>query len=95
MYELHLTCSVFFSQLNQNVRTVHQNLNRIQVTLKDRNVITLDKLTPNLVQRTKEYIEKLRQGKTGNYTLFVVILLLAFTSCDFFWSLFQIEMWLI
>ncbi|XP_068184773.1 ubiquitin carboxyl-terminal hydrolase 37 [Antennarius striatus] len=51
-------------QLNQNVKTINQNLNRIQLTLKDNCVITLDKLPPTLVQRTKEYLEKLKQGKT-------------------------------
>ncbi|XP_068602511.1 ubiquitin carboxyl-terminal hydrolase 37 [Brachionichthys hirsutus] len=51
-------------QLNQNVKTINQNLNRIQLTLKDNSVITLDKLPPTLVQRTKEYLEKLKQAKT-------------------------------
>nr|XP_046259112.1 ubiquitin carboxyl-terminal hydrolase 37 [Scatophagus argus] len=52
-------------QLNQNVKTINQNLNRIQLTLKDNSVITLDKLPPTLVQRTKEYLEKLKQAKTA------------------------------
>ncbi|XP_036964509.1 ubiquitin carboxyl-terminal hydrolase 37 isoform X2 [Acanthopagrus latus] len=51
-------------QLNQNVKTINQNLNRIQLTLKDSSAITLDKMSPTLVQRTKEYLEKLKQTKT-------------------------------
>lgn len=56
-------------QLNQNMKTVNQSMNRIQLTLKDNSVIMLDKLPPTLVQRTKEYLEKLKKGKTGNCTL--------------------------
>uniref|UniRef100_A0A8C4I7V9 Ubiquitin carboxyl-terminal hydrolase n=1 Tax=Dicentrarchus labrax TaxID=13489 RepID=A0A8C4I7V9_DICLA len=55
-------------QLNQNVKTVSQNMNRIMLTLKDNCVITLDKMPSTLVQRTKEYLEKLKQGKPSNYT---------------------------
>uniref|UniRef100_A0A3Q3VY28 Ubiquitin carboxyl-terminal hydrolase n=1 Tax=Mola mola TaxID=94237 RepID=A0A3Q3VY28_MOLML len=51
-------------QLNQNMKTVNQSMNRIQLTLKDNSVIMLDKLPPTLVQRTKEYLEKLKKGKT-------------------------------
>ncbi|XP_027878252.1 ubiquitin carboxyl-terminal hydrolase 37 [Xiphophorus couchianus] len=50
-------------QLNQNVKSFTQNLNRIMLTLKDNSVITLDKMPAQLVQRTKEYLEKLKQGK--------------------------------
>ncbi|XP_035532565.1 ubiquitin carboxyl-terminal hydrolase 37 isoform X1 [Morone saxatilis] len=50
-------------QLNQNVKTISQNMNRIMLTLKDNCVITLDKMPSTLVQRTKEYLEKLKQGK--------------------------------
>lgn len=50
-------------QLNQNVKTINQNLNRIMLTLKDSSVITLDKLPPPLVQKTKDYLERLKQGK--------------------------------
>ncbi|XP_022595936.1 ubiquitin carboxyl-terminal hydrolase 37 isoform X1 [Seriola dumerili] len=50
-------------QLNQNVKNINQNLNRIMLTLKDNSVITLDKMPPTLVQKTKEYLEKLKQGK--------------------------------
>lgn len=50
------------------MKTIIQNANRIQLVLKDSSVITLDKLPPTLVQRTKEYLEKLKQGKTGSYT---------------------------
>uniref|UniRef100_A0A671U5Y0 Ubiquitin carboxyl-terminal hydrolase n=1 Tax=Sparus aurata TaxID=8175 RepID=A0A671U5Y0_SPAAU len=52
-------------QLNQNVKTISQNLNRIQLTLKDSSAITLDKMPPTLVQRTREYLEKLKQTKTS------------------------------
>ncbi|XP_067459090.1 ubiquitin carboxyl-terminal hydrolase 37 [Thunnus thynnus] len=51
-------------QLNQNVKTINQNPNRIMLTLKDNSLITLDKMTPTLVQKTKEYLEKLKQPKT-------------------------------
>lgn len=51
-------------QLHQNVKSLTQNLNRIMVTLKDNSVITLDKMPTQLVQRTKEYLEKLRQEKS-------------------------------
>ncbi|KAM4730868.1 ubiquitin carboxyl-terminal hydrolase 37 [Anableps anableps] len=51
-------------QLNQNVKSFTQNLNRIMLTLKDNSVITLDKMPTQLVQRTKEYLEKLKQGKS-------------------------------
>ncbi|XP_053733455.1 ubiquitin carboxyl-terminal hydrolase 37 [Synchiropus splendidus] len=52
-------------QLNQNVKSVSQNLTRISVTLKDNSIITLDKMSPNLLQKTKECLEKLKQGKTS------------------------------
>uniref|UniRef100_A0A8C6VR04 Ubiquitin carboxyl-terminal hydrolase n=1 Tax=Nothobranchius furzeri TaxID=105023 RepID=A0A8C6VR04_NOTFU len=48
-------------QLNQNVKTVTNNVSRISLTLKDSNIITLDKMSPSVVQRTKEYLEKLKQ----------------------------------
>ncbi|CAJ1078726.1 ubiquitin carboxyl-terminal hydrolase 37 isoform X1 [Xyrichtys novacula] len=51
-------------QLNQNVKNISHNSNRITLTLKDSSVITLDKVPPTLAQRTKEYLEKLKQGKT-------------------------------
>lgn len=38
------------------------------LTLKDNSVITLDKMSPALVQKTKEYLEKLKQGKSSKYT---------------------------
>ncbi|XP_034429463.1 ubiquitin carboxyl-terminal hydrolase 37 [Hippoglossus hippoglossus] len=50
-------------QLNQNVKNINQNLSRIMLTLKDNSVIVLDKMPPTLVQKTKEYLEKLKQGK--------------------------------
>jgi len=31
-------------------------------------VIILDKIPPTLLQKTKEYLEKLKLGKTSNYT---------------------------
>ncbi|XP_017285892.1 ubiquitin carboxyl-terminal hydrolase 37 isoform X2 [Kryptolebias marmoratus] len=51
-------------QLNQNVKSFSQNLNRFMLTLKDNSVITLDKMPLPLLQRTKEYLEKLKQGKS-------------------------------
>lgn len=51
-------------QLNQNLKNVNQNVNRIQLNLKDNSVITLDKMPLTLAQRTKEYLEKLKQGKS-------------------------------
>uniref|UniRef100_A0A3P9LTW2 Ubiquitin carboxyl-terminal hydrolase n=1 Tax=Oryzias latipes TaxID=8090 RepID=A0A3P9LTW2_ORYLA len=56
--------SVFFFQLNHNVKSISQNPNRIMLTLKDNVVIYLDKMPQPLVQRTKEYLEKLKQGKS-------------------------------
>lgn len=50
-------------QLKENVKNVNQNPNRIMLTLKDNSVITLDKLNPSLTQKTREYLEKLKQGK--------------------------------
>uniref|UniRef100_A0A3Q0RDB8 Ubiquitin carboxyl-terminal hydrolase n=1 Tax=Amphilophus citrinellus TaxID=61819 RepID=A0A3Q0RDB8_AMPCI len=50
-------------QLNQNVKNINQNMSRIILTLKDNSVITLDKMPLSLVQKTKEYLEKLKQGK--------------------------------
>uniref|UniRef100_UPI0037E7051E ubiquitin carboxyl-terminal hydrolase 37 n=1 Tax=Semicossyphus pulcher TaxID=241346 RepID=UPI0037E7051E len=51
-------------QLNQNVKNVNHNMNRIILNLKDNSVITLDKMQTTVAQRTKEYLEKLMQGKT-------------------------------
>uniref|UniRef100_A0A669CUP4 Ubiquitin carboxyl-terminal hydrolase n=1 Tax=Oreochromis niloticus TaxID=8128 RepID=A0A669CUP4_ORENI len=51
-------------QLNQNVKNISQNVNRIVLTLKDNSVITLDRMPQPLVQKTKEYLEKLKQGKS-------------------------------
>uniref|UniRef100_UPI003AAF3EB5 ubiquitin carboxyl-terminal hydrolase 37 isoform X1 n=1 Tax=Centroberyx gerrardi TaxID=166262 RepID=UPI003AAF3EB5 len=50
-------------QLNQNVKHISQNMNRIMLTLKDTSIITLDKIPTTLAQKTKEYLEKLKQGK--------------------------------
>uniref|UniRef100_A0A672HJQ1 Ubiquitin carboxyl-terminal hydrolase n=1 Tax=Salarias fasciatus TaxID=181472 RepID=A0A672HJQ1_SALFA len=50
-------------QLKENVKNVNQNPNRIILTLKDSNVISLDKLSPSLMLKLKEYLEKLKQGK--------------------------------
>uniref|UniRef100_A0A8C5H1D8 Ubiquitin carboxyl-terminal hydrolase n=1 Tax=Gouania willdenowi TaxID=441366 RepID=A0A8C5H1D8_GOUWI len=50
-------------QLHQNVKTISQNQNRITLMLKDSSTITLDKMTPSLTQKTREYLEKLKQGK--------------------------------
>ncbi|XP_024142909.1 ubiquitin carboxyl-terminal hydrolase 37 [Oryzias melastigma] len=51
-------------QLNHNVKNISQNQSRIMLTLKDNIVIYLDKMPQSLVQRTKEYLEKLKQGKS-------------------------------
>lgn len=51
-------------QLNQNVKSISHNGSRITLTLKDSSVIILDKMPTTLAQRTKEYLEKLKQGKT-------------------------------
>lgn len=53
-------------QLNQNVKNINQNVSRLILTLKDNSIITLDKMPLALVQKTKEYLEKLKQGKPGN-----------------------------
>ncbi|XP_003976082.1 ubiquitin carboxyl-terminal hydrolase 37 [Takifugu rubripes] len=50
-------------QLNQNLKTFSQNLSRIQLNLKDSSVIVLDKVPQMLVQRTYEYLKKLKQEK--------------------------------
>nr|XP_057938706.1 ubiquitin carboxyl-terminal hydrolase 37 [Doryrhamphus excisus]XP_057938707.1 ubiquitin carboxyl-terminal hydrolase 37 [Doryrhamphus excisus] len=52
-------------QLNQNVKSVCPNMTRIILTLKDSSVITLDKMSPSLAQKTKDYLEKMKQGKTS------------------------------
>ncbi|XP_041857328.1 ubiquitin carboxyl-terminal hydrolase 37 isoform X2 [Melanotaenia boesemani] len=56
-------CKTF--QLNQNVKSISLVASRIVLSLKDNIVITLDKLPMSLAQRTKEYLEKLKQGKSG------------------------------
>uniref|UniRef100_A0A8D3CLA9 Ubiquitin carboxyl-terminal hydrolase n=1 Tax=Scophthalmus maximus TaxID=52904 RepID=A0A8D3CLA9_SCOMX len=64
------TFQVLFSLFchSSSVRgSINQNVSRIILTLKDSSVITLDKVPPTLVQKTKEYLEKLKQGKPGNY----------------------------
>lgn len=74
-------------QLNQNVKNFSQNLNRIMLTLKDHSVITLDKMPPSLVQRTKEYLEKLKQGKSGNQICFSILI---FTLKELFWAVLNL-----
>lgn len=56
-------------QLKQNVKTFSQSLSRIQLTLKDGSIIVLDKVPQALVQRTHEYLKKLKQEKEGDFTL--------------------------
>ncbi|XP_047456420.1 ubiquitin carboxyl-terminal hydrolase 37 isoform X2 [Mugil cephalus] len=51
-------------QLNQNLKNFTQNLNRIILTLKDNCVISFDRMPSSVTQKTKEYLEKLKQGKT-------------------------------
>lgn len=57
----------FHPQLNQNVKNIVPNPSRISLSLKDNSVITLDKMPSPLFQKTKDYLEKLKQGKTGSY----------------------------
>ncbi|XP_018590953.1 ubiquitin carboxyl-terminal hydrolase 37 isoform X1 [Scleropages formosus] len=56
-------------QLNQNVKNVvlgpMQNQIRIVVSLKDSSVVTFDKVPVTLAQKMKEYLEKLKQGKSA------------------------------
>uniref|UniRef100_A0A7N8XKQ2 Ubiquitin carboxyl-terminal hydrolase n=1 Tax=Mastacembelus armatus TaxID=205130 RepID=A0A7N8XKQ2_9TELE len=47
---------------------ISQSATRITLTLMDKSVITLDKMPQPLAQKTKEYLEKLKQGKQSNYT---------------------------
>ncbi|XP_061923525.1 ubiquitin carboxyl-terminal hydrolase 37 isoform X1 [Entelurus aequoreus] len=51
-------------QLNQNVKAIYTNMTRITLNLKEGGSITLDKMPSALTQRTKDYLEKLKQGKT-------------------------------
>uniref|UniRef100_A0A8C9VN37 Ubiquitin carboxyl-terminal hydrolase n=1 Tax=Scleropages formosus TaxID=113540 RepID=A0A8C9VN37_SCLFO len=59
-------------QLNQNVKNVvlgpMQNQIRIVVSLKDSSVVTFDKVPVTLAQKMKEYLEKLKQGKSAGIT---------------------------
>ncbi|XP_028991797.1 ubiquitin carboxyl-terminal hydrolase 37 [Betta splendens] len=55
------SCKTF--QLNQNVKNVTQSQTRIMLFLKDTSVISLDKMPQTLLQKTKEYLERLKQGK--------------------------------
>lgn len=75
----------FCFQLTQNVKAIHKNASRIQLTLKDTSVITLDKLSPTLAQRTQEYLEKLKQGVSGNviFAIHVFIELFSLTVLYF------------
>ncbi|XP_063743562.1 ubiquitin carboxyl-terminal hydrolase 37 isoform X2 [Eleginops maclovinus] len=50
-------------QLNQNLKNVTQNFSRIMLTLMDNSVIVLDKIPQNLLQNTKECLDKLKTGK--------------------------------
>lgn len=51
-------------QLSQNVKKVIPHQNKIILTLKDNSVIHLDNLPSTLSQKTKDYLEKLKLGKT-------------------------------
>uniref|UniRef100_A0A3P8S1N9 Ubiquitin carboxyl-terminal hydrolase n=1 Tax=Amphiprion percula TaxID=161767 RepID=A0A3P8S1N9_AMPPE len=55
------------SKTFQNVKHVTQSLNRIILNLKDGSIITMDKIPTSLAQKTKDYLERLKQGKPGNY----------------------------
>ncbi|XP_078119281.1 ubiquitin carboxyl-terminal hydrolase 37 isoform X2 [Sander vitreus] len=50
-------------QLNQNLKKVSPTMSRIMLTLKDSSVIILDKIPQTLLQKTKDYLEKLKLGK--------------------------------
>ncbi|XP_037646758.1 ubiquitin carboxyl-terminal hydrolase 37 isoform X2 [Sebastes umbrosus] len=50
-------------QLNQNLKKVSPSLSRLMLTLKDNSIIILDKMPPTLLQKTKDYLEKLKLGK--------------------------------
>ncbi|KAJ8349665.1 hypothetical protein SKAU_G00247950 [Synaphobranchus kaupii] len=54
-------------QLNQNVKNVvlspMQSPVRLVVTLKDSSVVTFDRMPGSLAQKTKDYLDKLKQGK--------------------------------
>ncbi|CAG14314.1 unnamed protein product, partial [Tetraodon nigroviridis] len=54
--------------LSQNIKTFSQSLSRIQLTLKDGSIIVLDKVPQTLLQRTNDYLKKLKQEKEGNFT---------------------------
>ncbi|XP_013873136.1 ubiquitin carboxyl-terminal hydrolase 37 isoform X2 [Austrofundulus limnaeus] len=50
-------------QLNQNVKTFTQKSSFIRLVLNDNSIITLDKMPLAVAERTKECLEKLKQGK--------------------------------
>ncbi|KAJ8367618.1 hypothetical protein AAFF_G00314050 [Aldrovandia affinis] len=50
-------------QLKQNVKNVVLGSMRLVLTLKDSRVVMFDKVPVTLAQKTKEYLEKLKQGK--------------------------------
>ncbi|XP_077393556.1 ubiquitin carboxyl-terminal hydrolase 37 isoform X2 [Festucalex cinctus] len=52
-------------QLNQNVKKVTCNMNRIMLFLKDKSTITLDQMSSTLARKTNDCLEKLMQGKTS------------------------------
>ncbi|XP_046902732.1 ubiquitin carboxyl-terminal hydrolase 37 isoform X2 [Hypomesus transpacificus] len=51
-------------QLNHNIKNVVHTPSRLMVTLKDSSVVTLDSIPLALAQKVKEYLEKLKQGKS-------------------------------
>ncbi|XP_067118099.1 ubiquitin carboxyl-terminal hydrolase 37 isoform X1 [Osmerus mordax] len=51
-------------QLNHNIKNVVHTPSRLMVTLKDSSVVTLDGITLALAQKVKEYLDKLKQGKS-------------------------------
>ncbi|XP_008327208.1 ubiquitin carboxyl-terminal hydrolase 37 [Cynoglossus semilaevis] len=50
-------------QLTQNVKAVNQNVGRLMLILKDHCVIILDKMSPSLLQKTRDCLDKLKYGK--------------------------------
>lgn len=51
-------------QLNHNVKNVVHNRSKLMVTLKDSSVVTFDSIPLALALRMKEYLDKLKQGKS-------------------------------
>uniref|UniRef100_A0A674BWE2 Ubiquitin carboxyl-terminal hydrolase 37 n=1 Tax=Salmo trutta TaxID=8032 RepID=A0A674BWE2_SALTR len=80
-------------QLNHNVNNVVMQpihtMRRIVVTLKDDSIVTLERVPPVVAEKMKEYLEKLKHGKsTGNNLLEIV------DHCLFFFFFFFLSSFL-